>query len=179
MEEDGKKELLSKSELSIWLDNYDDIFSDFDPRPFTERVLSDDFISEVRKRALERVNGKVELKLLIPAGLRDAQTENIIIQSLHRHFHYVSEQIRIEMKQERYRGYGMTLAGFAVMIVATYLISWERHFYLNALRVIMEPAGWFLAWTGFEHIFYLSRRKSAEYAFNRKMSHADVAFLPL
>src|SRR5690349_704077 len=46
-----QKALLIKSELSIWLDTYDDIFSDFDPRPLNERALSDDFLSEARKMA--------------------------------------------------------------------------------------------------------------------------------
>jgi hypothetical protein len=31
--------------ISLWLATYDDLFSDFDPRSFTKRVLSDDFIS--------------------------------------------------------------------------------------------------------------------------------------
>ena len=35
-----KQDLLSKGEISILLDTYDDIFSDFDPRPYSQRALS-------------------------------------------------------------------------------------------------------------------------------------------
>lgn len=43
------EKILEMSEISIWLDNYDDIFSDFDPRPYSQRSLSDDFLAEAKK----------------------------------------------------------------------------------------------------------------------------------
>src|SRR4051812_10842504 len=84
--QDHKTRLLSKSELSIWLDNYDDIFSSFDSRPVAERTLSDDFITEARKMAREKVSGHIELKLLMPAKARHKATEEAIIKSLHERF---------------------------------------------------------------------------------------------
>ncbi len=54
----AQKELLNKARLSIWLDIYDDIFSDFDSRPFHERALSDDFIHEAKKMAKEKPGDK-------------------------------------------------------------------------------------------------------------------------
>ena len=44
-------------DISIWLDNYDDIFSGFDPKPYSERVLSDDFLTEVGKVCKEKDEG--------------------------------------------------------------------------------------------------------------------------
>ena len=35
--------------ISIVLDSYDDLFSDFDPRPYRIRALSDDFLLECKK----------------------------------------------------------------------------------------------------------------------------------
>jgi hypothetical protein len=35
--------------FSIWLDEYDDIISDFDPWLYSERALSDGFINEAKK----------------------------------------------------------------------------------------------------------------------------------
>jgi hypothetical protein len=36
------------SEISLWLDNYDDIYSDFDSRHFLKRRISEDFLHELR-----------------------------------------------------------------------------------------------------------------------------------
>ena len=40
-----KQALLELAEISILLDSYDDIFSDFDPSPYSERTLSDDYFN--------------------------------------------------------------------------------------------------------------------------------------
>jgi hypothetical protein len=175
---DEKVELLTKSELSIWLDSYDDIFSDFDSRSFSERVLSDDFINEARKISRERSSGRIELKLLMPANKRQKEVEGIIIKSLHTHFRHFSHTLQSEMRKARQLGYLMSLIGTLIMIFAAYLINiQEKSFIINSLRVVMEPAGWFLVWTGLDHIFYISRRKSSELDFNLKMSRAEIIFL--
>lgn len=44
----------SRAEISIWLDSYNDIFSDFDSRPISLRSLSDDFITQVKKTQRKR-----------------------------------------------------------------------------------------------------------------------------
>ena len=32
-------ETLAKHEVSLWLDDYSDLFSDFDPRPYSQRTF--------------------------------------------------------------------------------------------------------------------------------------------
>jgi len=175
---DEKKKLLSKSELSIWLDRYEDIFSDFDSRPFSERTLSDDFIIEAKKMAKEKSTGAIELKLLMPAQLRQKNTEEIIIKSLHVHFRRFAHLLKDEMKQAKKKGFLLCVLGFSIMIGAVYFAGLaEKNFLNNALRVIMEPAGWFFVWTGFDLIFYLSRKKKSEFNFMDRMAHAEIKFL--
>ena len=43
-----KNTALKEGNISLILDSYDDIFSDFDQRDFSERSLSDDFLIECR-----------------------------------------------------------------------------------------------------------------------------------
>src|SRR5690349_16056289 len=113
----GKKGLLARSELSIWLDTYDDIFSDFDSRPYTDRALSDDFLNEMRKIVREKPGGSVELKLLIPTRLHNIETERIIIKNLHTHFHHAAQLLGDEMRQTTRRGYLFATLGLILMII--------------------------------------------------------------
>ncbi len=174
------EELISSARLSIWLDHYDDIFSDFDSRTITERALSDDFIHEARKMLKEKPNGQVELKLLVPEGLRNSETEKVVILSVHRQFNRFANVIKIEMKRIRKQGYLMCSIGFALMIAATYIGSFSnKMFYVTALQVIIEPAGWFLTWTGFDNIFANMRKRSPELDFNEKMAQSEIIFLSI
>ena len=173
-----KKKLLSKSELSIWLDRYEDIFSDFDSRPFSERTLSDDFIIEAKKMAKEKSTGAIELKLLMPEQQRQKNTEEIIVKSLHVHFRRFAHLLQDEMKQAMKKGFLLSVLGISIMVCAVYLAGLsEKSFLINASRVILEPAGWFFVWTGFDLIFYLSRKKKPEFNFMNRMAHAEIKFL--
>lgn len=172
------RKLLSKAELSIWLDTYDDIYSDFDSRPYSERSLSDDFINEAKKMAKEKMSGAITFKLLMPANQRVKLTEGIIVKSLHAHFHRAARILKEEMVQTRRRGITLTAFGLLIMIITAVLLNLpEKNFPLNALRIILEPAGWFLAWTGLDQFFYVARRKKPEFEFMTRMSHADIEFL--
>jgi len=177
MDQEG---ILNSARLSIWLDTYDDIFSDFDSRDYPERALSDDFIHEARKMIKEKPDGQVELKLLMPEALRNPKTETIITNSIHRQFSHFARRIKTEMKNIRLQGILMCAIGFVLMIIAAYLITLiNKIFYVSALQVIIEPAGWFLVWTGFDHIFNSFRKRSPEYMFNKKMADSDIIFLSI
>jgi hypothetical protein len=52
----------------------------------------------------------------------------------------------------------------------------QRGFLLSLARVILEPAGWFLAWYGMDHILYHSNTNKYEREFSDKMSHAEIVF---
>jgi hypothetical protein len=166
--------------VNIWLDSYDDVFSDFDSRAFSERSLSDDFIVEARKMAKEKPAGRIELILQMPAAKRDQQTEATIIKNLHTHFRRVVAVIESEVRQSKRRGFILSSLGFLLMIASAYLISISStNFSFHVLRVILEPSGWFMVWSGLEDLFYGSRKKKAELEFNLKMAHADIRFVSL
>ena len=75
---ESKKRILELSEISVALDSYDDIFSDFDPRDYSKRGLSEDFINEVKKASRAKPTGGLELKILIPENLRNKSHEHVI-----------------------------------------------------------------------------------------------------
>jgi hypothetical protein len=175
---DEKKELLSKAELSIWLDTYDDIFSDFDSRPYSERTLSDDFIHEARKMAKGKPTGRIELKLLMPKDLRNKETEVIIIKALRQHFKQAANATAAETKQIVKRGILSALFGVILMVIASYIINLpSKNFFVNTILVILEPAAWFLLWTGFDFMIYRSGNRKNDLSFNNKMAHAEITFL--
>ena len=50
-------------EIAVVIDTWDDIFSDFDPRPLNERTVSGDFIEELRKRYRETPRGDLVISI--------------------------------------------------------------------------------------------------------------------
>jgi hypothetical protein len=176
--DEEKHRLLQMSEISLWLDSYDDIFSDFDPRPYSERSLSDDFLNESKKAAREKISGTIDLKFLLPKGARDPKLEEVIKKRLHEHFRKHHVMLEGEVRGIRRGGVVMVVAGMALMMLATFIqLNYSDGFVTQLLTVVFEPSGWFITWFGFDKIFYHARQKSPDLEFYSKMSRVQMHFL--
>lgn len=178
--EEEKQKMLEMSQISLWLDTYDDIFSDFDPRPYSQRSLSDDFLSEAKKASRDKKD-KLELRLLVPEAQRDLKSEAVIKKRLHEHFSKHMHMIRREIKNTRKKAVMMVLLGVSLMLTATYVRSLKfdapaLSFISTFVFVLLEPTGWFMTWFAFDKFFYTAELKKTEYNFNEKMSKCEIIF---
>lgn len=168
---------LREGNIALILDGYDDIFSDFDPRPYGEKALSDDFLNECRKAARDKEEHGLELRLMVPRLKRDPATEETIKHRLKNHFqkHHHEHEHEIRMiKLQGARWFGL---GVVCMLIVAYISSITLAPFLhNLLLIIFEPAGWFSFWVGLEQIFWGDKDEKAEHDFYAKMSHVEVEF---
>lgn len=181
-EQPGKHSELPLHGITIWLDSYDDLFSDFDPREYDHRSLSDDFLSEVRKiiREDDEPHDNQELHLLIPANIRNSKTEELITHRLHSYFRSNAQSIKKEISEIWRRGILVSVTGAFFLLCAGY-ISWLHPAILplHFLMVTLEPAGWFFIWNGYDNIVNVMRRKNPDLSFNLKMTRNKILFKSL
>lgn len=172
-----KKEKIGFREgnISLILDSYEDIFSDFDPRPYSDRSLSEDFLAECERAAREKEAG-IELRFLVPKSKRklvdEAKIKKRLKSHFNKHFHIKAKEIR-KIKNEGWLWFAI---GMIVMFCATFLYNLEG-FFFAFLFILAEPAGWFLAWEGLDKVLMESREKRPKYEFYKKMSSVKIEFL--
>jgi len=65
--------------LRLWLDSYNDLYSDFDSRHFGRRRISEDFMHELRQAMTSEYATSKDLILLLPQKERQPETEKQII----------------------------------------------------------------------------------------------------
>src|SRR3989338_1130115 len=175
MSDEEKQKILEMSEISLILDTYDDMFSSFDPRPYSQRALSEDFLSEAKSAARDKPSGQIELKLIMPANLRNLSKELVIKKRLKEHFihHFNEESKKLRhIKLEGLRWFGI---GTIFILIATYLYEKEG-FIFRLLQIMAEPAGWFSFWEGLAKIFITAKERAGNHHFYEKMSKAEVNF---
>jgi hypothetical protein len=179
-EKEAKKESpISMSNISLWIDHYDDIFSDFDPRPYSQRDISDDFIIEAKKVARDRVSGVTELRILVPETQRNRNLEAIIKRRLREYFQKIYRQTKEDVKKVLKEGGIFIISGIVFMMVATFMIFavGDRNIWVSFLIVILEPAGWFLFWEGLNMFWFDVKKTRPEREFYKKMSKCSVTFV--
>lgn len=161
--------------ISIRLDDYDDVFSDFDIRPYIRRSLSVDFIDEVKRAARDKQESGVALMLHVPKRKRKESREVIIRERLTAHFRRHYHLLQMERGRIYQIGTVMVILGMLCMVAATTIIFNDpaKSLFLSFLVVFLEPAAWFLLWEGMDQILFVARKKSPDLGFYRKMSHAE------
>jgi len=178
-DEKQRQRLLEISEISLWLDSYDDIFSDFDSRHYSERALSQDFLGEARRASRDKASGSIELKFLVPSYKRSPHHEMIIKKRLREHFrkHYLL--LQKESKGIVKKGLIFTAVGIALMFIASYILftDTKKTYMMHFLIVLLEPAGWFLFWEGMHMAMFDSKAKSPDFDFYKKMARCEIYFL--
>lgn len=173
----GKKIVHPGTEVSLWIDSYNEIFSDFDPRPFSERIISDDFVVQVKRVTKEKNDTISVLKLLLPEGTQNEDSERIIRKRLQTYFSSISDQLQSEMQKTTRKGYVFTVIGVTTMIIAGYIAYLQLPgFTFKLILTLSEPAGWFLLWTGLDLLISLSSIKKSESRFYRRMENIHVEF---
>ena len=172
-----RREDLRERNISLILDSYNEIFSDFDPRHYSEKALSDDFLSEIKRASRDKGEG-VELKFLAPKSRRNLNEEVLIRRRLREHFKKHFLGLKKEKKRTIKQGFYFVLAGIFFMFIATLILFRYKTESLvtSFLVVFLEPAGWFSFWEGLDLIIFDSKKINPELVFYRKMSKADIIF---
>ncbi len=174
----AERQIKDIKEVSIAIDTWDDIFSDFDPRPLGERVLSEDFLAELKKRYRETRTGRFLISICAPVSLEDAQAEKVVIQRLKRDFKHKVLQRQKEIMRIRLRGAVFVMFGVCNLGILTLITYFKVFNQLNTelLAIILMPLGWFGIWEGFSKIIDTSPMIIQEEKLFNKLANADYKF---
>lgn len=165
------------AELSLWLDSYDDLYSDFDSRYYLKRRLSEDFIDELKEALRFRTEQFDSLVLLLPHRLRNSDIEKDIPASVREQLGKRLQVLHQKAKGMRRRGILLLAAGMLIMIVDS-IISYKfgGGYVFNLLRIILEPAGWFMIWNGLDFLIYEYRTIMRDTTFYEAVCALSVHF---
>ncbi|MBD3245570.1 MAG: hypothetical protein GF333_00985 [Candidatus Omnitrophica bacterium] len=164
--------------IVIAIDDWDDVFSDFDPSPLNQRTLSEDFMQELRKRYRETKTGDLAVTICAPKDLRDPQSETMVTQRLSRHFRQRSLRRLKEIRRVRLRGAMFVCFGIFFLASLTFAAYYRifSEFTLEIVGIVLMPLGWFGIWEGFSKIVDISPSFSQEAALFEKLAKAKYRF---
>jgi hypothetical protein len=150
-------------EISLSLDSYDDIYSDFDSRHYLKRRISEDFIDELKMSLKFKPEHIDNLVLLLPAGMRKMEIEKEIAINIKNQLHGRYEFLNNAAKRTYRNGLVLIVAGLVIMTINS-LLSYKNYtsYLMTVLRVILEPASWFMIWNGLDFLIYEYRKAKKE-----------------
>ena len=170
---------IDMAEINLWLDSYDDIYSDFDSRHYLKRRISEDFLHELRTEMKYKKEHAGDMVLLLPPEQRNETTEKIIADSLGDFFNSRFQFFREKCRMKLNNGILLFATGVMIMLLNTWVsFHLAASFPVLFLKVVLEPAGWFLIWAAFDFLFYDFTELNKEKIFYRQLSETHVHFKP-
>lgn len=167
-------------EISIWIDKYDDVFSEFDSRPYSNRALSDDFLSKIHRMCTTHTSKNIRIKFHVMEDSRNHESEEIITHSMNKHFSHFLSELKAGQQNAVHKGYLFMGLGFILIMTIFFLSNLAvKPDYLSGVILMIEPVGWFTTWTGLDYVFQLSKKEKPSIDFNDRMAHASISFSSL
>ncbi len=167
------------SEIVLRIEVYDDIFSDFDVRPYSSRSLSVDFLDEIKRATRDKQDDGIVLTMCVMQR-RSGAREFVIRERLLSHFRKYHRRLIAEKRRLLRVGYMMVGLGALCMITASFIIykTHEKNFVFSVLLLFLEPAAWFLLWEGMDQLIFNSKKLDQDLNFYHKMSdpHSNIRF---
>ncbi len=165
--------------IILSIDKYSEIFSDFDPRPYSAKAISDDFISELDRVDQQLVYDKYHIVFVIPKEQRIVKEELTIKKRLNEFFNI--EYLVHKAKQRKLVRQGALFIGLGVIAIFLFFYILPRYEeFLNAIsffQIIFELIGWFLLWEGMNLIIFDSKEKKKQIRFFKLVSEAKFIFI--
>jgi hypothetical protein len=165
------------NDIKLWLDSYDDIYSDFDSRHYQKRRISEDFLYELKNELAFSKTNITQITLLLPQNKRNTTSEEIIAKGLSNYFkiQYTFHKKKCTHKLKQ----GMLLFAIGVIIMllnAMLSFSYKETFFIIFLRILLEPAGWFLLWAAFDFLYYDFTKLKTERNSFQLLSNVEIMF---
>ena len=173
---DPKTEKIKEANISLIISDYGDIFSDFDPRSYLEKAISDDFLQECRRAARDKEDG-IELRILVPQKERDMKEEWKIKKRLRDHFNRHFNEKENQMAGIKKEGTIWLTLGSIILIGVLFGLLKLEGTIIGTILPILEIPCWFLIWEGIGKILIESREERPDYEFYKKMSRAQINFV--
>lgn len=162
--------------IQIALDDYTDIFSDFDLSPYNKRLFSEDFLNEMQRRYTQTPKGDIEVRFTLPAVKRDSKVEALIKRRLKQHFSSRIKDVDKEIGKLRKRGMIYIVAGFLLLALELFIYDIEA-LPVQLLSVLIVPAGWFGMYSGLEHLLDYPSELVDEKRFYERFNKAKYIFI--
>ncbi len=159
------------------INSYDDLFSIFDSRQFSERSVSVDFLDECKRAVRDKENVGFELTISCPKEKRKINEEINIKKRLKEHFIMHFFEREKEIKKIKYQGIKWILFGICAVVLSVLIKTFDHDpLIISLVEAIMLIPGWFGIWEGLGKIFITAKEKSPEYQFYKKMLNCRINF---
>lgn len=164
--------------IEIALDQYTDIFNEWDPAPFKRREIDPDLVLYLEGSSQEiSSHYPIELCFTLPKGTRNERLEQESREGIKNSFSFKMYLLRKELKKTNRQMIRLALLGLGFLWIGTVFSSrFEDTDLVSILSESIFIGGWVLIWEAVSLFFFTNRELYDHYQTYKRLLNAPVFF---
>jgi hypothetical protein len=164
--------------IDVSLDNYDDIYDDWDPSPFKKRDIEEEFNDFIVDSSEDiPLKYKISIILHLPQSRRDENKEIALKSAYQNYYGYALERLKKSMS-DLYRKIAVyLLLSLLFLTVGYFFFKEDQSVILKVLHEGIFIGGWVFLWEFFTDIFIKRKKIVEEYKIYERLYGAELQFI--
>ena len=163
--------------IEVSLDDYDDVYDDWDPSPFKKRDIEDEFSDFILDSSVDiPMDYEITLVLYLPKCKKDDRKEPILVSAFCNYYEYAIYRHKrantsLNKKTIFYLSFSLLLLSIG------YFFSWETESVMfNVVHEGIFVGGWVFLWEFFTNIFITKRELYKQCKLYKRLLLSEIRF---
>ena len=164
--------------IDVSLDNYDDVYDDWDASPFKKRDIEVEFNDFVVNSSHDiPFNYDLSIVLYLPISKKDEQKESTLISAYKNYYAYALDRMNKKMSILYKKIISYLLLSIFMLSIGYFFFRGTRNIFSNVLHEGIFIGGWVFLWEFFTSIFITRRELQEEYNVFKRLYRAEIIFI--
>jgi hypothetical protein len=164
--------------INVSLDNYDDVYDDWDPSPFKKRDIENEFNDFIVNSSEDiPLKYKTTIVLYLPQSKKDENKENALRLAYQNHYGYTLERINKSMSNLFRKIAVYFFLSLFFLTIGYFFFKEVENILLNVLHEGIFIGGWVFLWQFFTDIFMTRRKIVDEYKLYKRLYDSEIKFI--
>ena len=164
--------------IEVSLDDYDEVYDDWDPSPFKKRDIEDEFNDFIVDSATDiPLSSGVSIVLHLPEDKRSEEKEAILISAYRYFYGYIVQRLNKELTNQRMRAASYLVFSLIFMSIGYFFTIEGSSMVLSVLHEGILIGGWVFLWEFITTMFISGRDKVREYRMFQRLLDSELRFV--
>lgn len=164
--------------IEVSLDDYDDVYDEWDPAPFKKRFIQEEF-DEFIVTSSEDIPLKFNLNIVlyIPEQKKDMNKEKAVVSAYKNYYSYASEKVErswIKLRKKDFSNFILAIIFLSIGYFMQYAVS---NVVIDVIKEGIFIGGWVFLWEVFTNIFIKSKKFQTKYKIYKRLYLSDIRFV--
>ena len=164
--------------IEVSLDNYSDVYNEWDPSPFKKRDIEEEFNFFVMNSSKDiPLRYGITIVLYLPQSKKDEKKEKTLKIAYFNFYNYITDRIKTKLLKLYEKIFYSFFFSIFLLIISMFVLKSVDNMFLKLLREGFSIGGWVFLWEAFTDFFWTRKDVISEYKLYKRLNNAKVEFV--